>query len=114
MKIKNLIFITAIISLVSLSLYLFPSSTLARMMPGSITYNGTGDLGPVTFSHGIHMSYGKTCEDCHSQVFKKKIGAAQKKMTMKTMEAGKYCGSCHDGENAFSVSEPTECDTCHM
>ncbi len=114
MKKKNLYFLTAIISLFFLSLYLFPSSSLARMMPGAITYSGTGDLPPVQFSHAVHLNYGNACNDCHSKIFEKKIGSAQRLMTMKTMAAGKYCGSCHNGDHAFSVSAPTECDLCHV
>ena len=114
MKKKHLFFITAIISLFCLSLYLFPNSSLARMMPGAIIYSGTGDQAPVQFSHAIHLNYGTACNDCHSKVFKKKIGAAQQKMTMKSMQAGKFCGSCHDGEYAFSVSTETDCDKCHI
>jgi len=33
-------------------------------------------------------------------------------MTMKTMGEGKFCGACHNGEQAFSVE--SDCDQCHF
>ncbi len=114
MKKKNLFFVAAIICVLSVSLYLIPSTSLARMMPGAITYTGTGDLSPVTFSHAVHLNYGTACNDCHSKVFEKKSGAARRAMTMKTMEEGKFCGTCHDGEYAFSVKVKTDCARCHV
>jgi c(7)-type cytochrome triheme protein len=31
-------------------------------------------------------------------------------MTMKDMEAGKFCGACHNGTKAFAVKD---CAKCH-
>ncbi|MBT3367076.1 MAG: cytochrome c3 family protein [Nitrospina sp.] len=107
---KNLLLITSAIGLFFLLLSVIPSTTSARM-PRSITYNDTGDQGRVKFSHSIHLSYGNTCGDCHPKIFKKKIGIASREMTMKTLEAGKYCGTCHNGEQGFSVKD--DCELCH-
>ena len=90
-----------------------PETTSARM-PGGIYYKDTGELERVRFSHSIHLSYGKTCEDCHNKIFQKRVGRADvgNAMTMKTMGEGKFCGACHNGEQAFSVE--SDCDQCHF
>ncbi len=62
--------------------------------------------GKVVFSGDAHK--GAKCNDCHASLFKMKKGADA--MTMKDMEAGKFCGACHNGTKAFSVKE---CDKCH-
>jgi len=32
-------------------------------------------------------------------------------MTMKDMEAGKFCGGCHNGTKAFAIKD--NCAKCH-
>lgn len=67
------------------------------------------DAGNVTFPHSVHIElYG--CDSCHPDLFKAAHGA--NKMTMDAMENGEFCGACHDGDTAFSVSEA--CDSCHQ
>jgi c(7)-type cytochrome triheme protein len=34
-------------------------------------------------------------------------------MTMKDMEAGKFCGACHNGTKAFGVKDAASCAKCH-
>ncbi len=62
--------------------------------------------GKVIFSGDAHK--GAKCAECHPAIFKMKKGADV--MTMKDMEAGKFCGTCHNGTKAFSVKE---CAKCH-
>ena len=90
-----------------------PETTSVRM-PGGIYYRDTGKLEHVLFSHSVHASYGNTCTDCHTKIFQMRIGRAdfRNAMTMKTMEEGKFCGACHNGEVAFSVKN--DCDQCHF
>ena len=65
-------------------------------------------VGPIIFSHDRHTSmFG--CDACHPDVFKAKANSNQ--VGMKQMEAGASCGSCHDGDTAFSVK--SDCTTCH-
>jgi c(7)-type cytochrome triheme protein len=72
----------------------------------AISYKVDG-IGDVTFSHEFHTQmFG--CEQCHPGTFAMK--KTQKKMTMDAMYAGKYCGSCHNGEKAFPS---TDCGKCH-
>jgi len=74
--------------------------------PGTITFKNEG--GEVKFSHEFHLGMFK-CADCHTKVFPFKAGAQHVAMT--DMEAGKSCGSCHNGKEAFTVKE--NCEKCH-
>ena len=68
------------------------------------------------FSHKTHViKNGLTCDNCHPDLFVKKRGAAKAKgdYTMASLDAGKYCGSCHDGKTAFGTTGPETCKTCH-
>ncbi len=75
-------------------------------------------LGAVTFSGKAHGEAGKQCTDCHDMtggaggLFQMKHGEV--KRTMAEMNEGKGCGACHNGETAFSTSEPTACMKCHQ
>ncbi len=62
--------------------------------------------GKVIFDGKVHSAM--KCNECHPALFKMKKGSAE--MTMKDMEAGKYCGACHNGTKAFAIKE---CDKCH-
>jgi c(7)-type cytochrome triheme protein len=62
--------------------------------------------GKVIFDGKSHSA--AKCNECHPAIFKmKKSGET---MTMKDMEAGKFCGSCHNGTKAFAVKD---CAKCH-
>jgi c(7)-type cytochrome triheme protein len=68
------------------------------------------------FSHKSHVvTAGLTCDNCHPDLFDRKRGAAKAKgdYTMASLEAGKYCGACHDGNTAFNTTGPETCKTCH-
>jgi c(7)-type cytochrome triheme protein len=68
------------------------------------------------FSHKAHVvTAGLSCDSCHPDLFERKRGSAKAKgdYTMASLEAGKYCGSCHDGKTAFNTTGPETCKTCH-
>lgn len=65
---------------------------------------------PVVFPHWRHRIHFR-CYVCHSQVFEMKRGASE--ITMATIDQGKFCGKCHNGEVAFNV-EFQNCARCHM
>lgn len=67
----------------------------------------TGGMGAVLFSHKFHGG-AFACKECHPKLFGMK--KTQGKMTMDEMNKGKFCGSCHDGNTATSV---TDCAKCH-
>ncbi len=70
----------------------------------------------VIFDHNMHTEdFGLECGDCHNDIFKMKMGNAESNpdaFTMEALYAGKYCGACHDGDNAFASD--TRCTTCHI
>jgi c(7)-type cytochrome triheme protein len=66
-------------------------------------------LGNVIFSHKFHIGL-YSCVDCHTSLFK--AARSKNKVSMREMEEGKSCGSCHDGKTAFSVKD--KCGTCHQ
>ncbi len=64
--------------------------------------------GKVVFSGDTHAKAGLKCNDCHPAVFKMKKGADA--ITMKDINAGKFCGTCHkDGGKGFPAKECTKC-----
>lgn len=69
----------------------------------------------VIFEHTEHVEMGYECSSCHNALFKMKKGAAESqpdKFTMQALYDGKYCGGCHNGDDAFASD--TRCTTCHI
>lgn len=69
----------------------------------------------VVFGHKEHVDMGLDCSSCHDREFEMRVGAAEEhpeKFTMKAIYAGKYCGVCHNGSDAFAAN--TRCTTCHI
>jgi len=78
-----------------------------------VTFEAKKDEGKVVFSHEIHTEKGKIkCTECHEAVFKKKAGADD--VTMAAINDGKFCGTCHNGEKAFSAKDAANCGKCHV
>jgi len=68
------------------------------------------------FSHRSHVvGVGLSCDDCHPGLFVRKWGSTKAKgdYTMASLDAGKYCGACHDGSTAFNTTGPETCKKCH-
>lgn len=68
----------------------------------------------ASFSHTAHVEeYELECSSCHSGTFAMKKGAAtaNKDFTMAAFKEGKYCGACHNGDDAFDSA--TQCESCH-
>jgi len=71
----------------------------------------------VTFSHKAHtMRAGLDCDSCHDSLFQQEAGAVEKEgdFTMAAFAQGKYCGSCHNGNEAFDANSKQECLNCHI
>ena len=70
----------------------------------------------VVFSHKTHLDMGLECESCHNaKGFEMRAGAAEENPEAFTMQAlydGKYCGACHNGDDAFASN--TRCTVCHI
>jgi c(7)-type cytochrome triheme protein len=103
MKIKRKTFFAGVI----LIIIFLCNGTSFSVFPGkTIEFEGGGE-GKVIFSGLNHRGKHKGCADCHPDIFPMRMGI---KMTMAEMKAGKYCGACHNGKEAFSVQE---CNKCH-
>ena len=70
------------------------------------TANG---VNAVVFPHWKHRIRFK-CYAYHPQPFEMRAGAND--ISMDALRSGDFCGLCHDGRTAFSVSFDT-CRTCH-
>lgn len=106
-------FFTAAIAAVLMSLALAAVVGASQQHGGDIIY--TKPLNAVIFSHKAHVEKtGLTCDMCHPGVFEMKALKVQEApdYTMASLDAGKYCGVCHNGTMAFSST--TRCATCHI
>ncbi len=76
-------------------------------VPAKMTFKNNKGTIIGHFSHEFHTAVYK-CNDCHTKLYPYGNG---KRVTMKQMETGLSCGSCHDGKTAFSVKG--DCLKCH-
>jgi c(7)-type cytochrome triheme protein len=86
-------------------------------VPPDFSYEETKPLPPVTFSHKFHVTDKKLqCGDCHinPKIFDMKKLSASPKMTMVTLNEGKFCGTCHNGGKSFETKDPKNCVKCHV
>lgn len=65
-------------------------------------------MGNITFSSDTHVAKGLNCMSCHKSTYKMKAGQLIQPVPHKV---GVSCGSCHNGEQAFSVT--SACKQCH-
>lgn len=64
---------------------------------------------PSIFPHWVHRVRYR-CYVCHDTLFEMKQGANA--VTMEDIDAGQFCGACHNGRNAFDASFEN-CARCH-
>jgi len=95
--------------LVVLVMCIFAVSAMA-VPPGKTVEFPDGALGKVIFDGKIHADKGLKCNDCHTKIFPMKKGA---KLTMADINAGKFCGECHNGTKAFASKDAGNCAKCH-
>ncbi len=75
---------------------------------GTLIMEKSGVQMPVIFQHWTHRSK-DTCRLCHVDIeFSMEAGATG--ITEEDNKDGRYCGVCHNGKDAFAVSE---CSKCH-
>lgn len=60
------------------------------------------------FSHDKHLEM-YSCQECHNKIYN--ASANNKRHNMQQMEKGSSCGTCHDGNTAFTAKG--DCDKCH-
>ncbi len=83
----------------------------AMATPPGKTNEWDTKAGKVIFDGKTHADKGLKCNDCHTKIFQMKKGVA--KMKMADMNAGKFCGECHNGTKAFKSSDVANCAKCH-
>jgi len=106
MKLKALFLIS--VSVLALA---FISSDGFAVPSGKTAEFEDGSAGKVMFSGSVHAEKGLKCMDCHPKIFPMKKTTEQLKMS--DLNAGKYCGECHNGKKAFSTSDQADCSKCH-
>lgn len=117
MNLKQLSFAVAIMVFTSMVLWLGQNLAVGAEVPvpKDFSYEETKPLGPVPFSHKFHVTEKKLqCPECHTKVFQMKSKAASPEMTMTKLNAGEFCGKCHDGKKAFATKEAKDCGRCHV
>lgn len=95
------------ISVAALVVVFAASQAQAVSKGKSVEWNSS--MGKVVFKGDDHAGKGMKCNECHTKIFKMKKGAAQMKMA--DINAGKYCGECHNGKRAFKPAG--NCAKCH-
>lgn len=86
------------------------ASSAHAIQPGK-TVSWETSMGKVVFDGKNHADAGFKCLDCHSKIFKMKKGSTTMKMA--DINAGKFCGKCHNGTKAFASKEKDNCEMCH-
>jgi c(7)-type cytochrome triheme protein len=96
--------VVVVLGMASLAMAVGPGKT--------VEFDGKGS-GKVIFDGKLHADKGAKCVDCHvnPKLFQMKKGVDV--ITMKAMEEGKVCGTCHNGTKSFGVKDKKDCAKCH-
>ena len=86
------------------------TGNVQAIQPGK-TLEWDTSFGKVVLDGKQHADAGLKCGECHSKTFKMKKGSTV--MTMADINAGKFCGNCHDGTRAFAAKDKKNCQRCH-
>jgi c(7)-type cytochrome triheme protein len=70
---------------------------------------GTQDVPAAVFPHFVHRVQFR-CYVCHDDIVVMKAGANA--ITMDAIQAGRFCGVCHNGKSAFQATFEA-CPRCH-
>jgi c(7)-type cytochrome triheme protein len=100
-----------VVAIVVVAAFVLTASAFAVPSGKTLEFEGKG-AGKVIFSGKVHADKGLKCADCHPAIFKMKKGADA--ITMKDINEGKFCGTCHNGTKAFSSKDAANCAKCHQ
>ncbi len=92
-----------------LTVIVFAGSAMA--VPPGKTLEWATSAGKVVFDGKVHADKGLKCNDCHVKIFKMKKDSTP--MKMEEINAGKFCGECHNGTKAFKANDQANCSKCH-
>jgi c(7)-type cytochrome triheme protein len=98
-----------ILMLAALVIAVLVGNALAVQSGKTLTWDSP--QGKVTFEGKVHADKGLKCNDCHTKIFKMKKDSTSMKMA--DLNAGKFCGECHNGTKAFKTSDADNCAKCH-
>lgn len=83
-----------------------------RLPPDLVFEQSPDSIGQVVFRHTTHVAFASgDCITCHVRLFS--ILHPTHKTSHEEMVAGRSCGSCHDGTQAFGTVDGSNCPTCH-
>lgn len=86
--------------------------TNLAVVPGkTIEWEAKGGPIRVALNGSTHADKGLKCMDCHTKIFQMKKGVANMKMS--AINAGRFCGECHNGIKAFKTNDAANCAKCH-
>jgi len=104
---------TATVIASTILLFLLVAVAVSAKIGGDdITYTPKG-AAKVIFQHEYHLNIqGMKCNSCHYAKFQMRGNSAYS-MDMSTLTKGRFCGSCHDGNQAFDVKQTANCSRCH-
>jgi c(7)-type cytochrome triheme protein len=95
-----------------LSVFVLCAVTAAIAVPANKTISfDKSKMGAVEFSGKVHKEAGFKCKDCHNKELFPKMKKGTVEISMKEIYAGKYCGKCHNGDQAFAAKK--NCKRCH-
>ena len=97
-----------LLTFLAFTVFLGSASAVA---PGQTVEFAGGGNGKVVFDGKAHAGAKLQCPACHTKIFQMKKGTA--KMTMADINAGKACGTCHNGDKGFKASDAANCGKCH-
>jgi c(7)-type cytochrome triheme protein len=100
-----------VLCLITVATLIFMSSDSFAVPSGRTVEFPDGSAGKVVFSGTTHAEKGPKCNDCHPNIFP--MRKITEELKMSDMNAGKYCGACHNGKKAFSTSDSADCSKCH-
>jgi c(7)-type cytochrome triheme protein len=90
-----------------------PVTPALRLPPDAVYERTVGADSAVIFRHGTHVSLASNrCTACHPRLFP--ILAPTERISHAEMDAGRSCGTCHDGRHAFGVRAKESCPLCHV
>ncbi len=85
--------------------------------PPGKTVSWNTPAGKVVFNGSIHAGKGMRCMDCHQESGSGRRIFEMRKNSFKAkhadLDAGRYCGQCHNGTVSFSTSDKSNCSRCH-
>jgi len=96
------------------ALLLLMLAPVAISAPGDLLFERKGGAAieafpPTLFPHWVHrINY--RCDACHDSLFEMRQGSTEVSMAM--INRGEACGTCHNGDTAFSASFEN-CARCH-